>query len=152
MDPWTLSVATVGLCNKEQRLAFRFSLYFDVSSVLSDPGLDSVRLHCHFKNSGPSREFVWSILTKPGLTTICEINRWALVFPVIIIVVIMTTWHPLHSLLLNQWAIDACVNWSARHILIFHSNVVAVIIKPYVLIDWDVNEKKAFAFASICYF
>ena len=138
---------TLGM--EKQFRTFRFSLYFDVTSVLSDPRLDSVWLHSHFKHPCSPRKFVRTILTKPSLSTIREINTWALVLTVVIIVVVVTTWNPLHSLLFNQCAVNTCVDCTATHIFIFHSNVVTVVVQRFILVNWDVNEKKALALTCI---
>jgi len=61
----------------------------------------------------------------------------------------MTTWHPLNSFLLDHCAVDTSVNSTATDHIIFHSNEGAVVIQRFVLIDWDVNEKKAFTLAFI---
>ena len=87
---------------EERRKMLRFSLHFHPSSILSDPSLNAVGRHCHFKNSGTIRHFVWSIASEPGFTTVGKLYPSVLVLTVIVVVVVMTTDNPLNSFLLNQ--------------------------------------------------
>jgi len=126
---------------EEPRKMLRFSLHLNPSSILSDPCLNAVGRHSHFKNSGTICHFVRPIRSPPCFTTVGKFDPSILVLTVIVIVVVMAADNPLNSFLLNQSGIESSVDRGAAHVIVFGSNVSAIVVELVKLIDWDVHKE-----------
>jgi len=122
-----------------------------VSSFLSDPGLDSIWVHRHLKYSSAvaSLPRSRSISSVPSFSTVCEFYTCVLVLTVEVVFVVVTSDHPLNSWLLYHCTEDASVNGPTTDLIAFESNVVTFVINIQILTDWNMNEKKAFALATV---
>jgi hypothetical protein len=83
----------------EETSLARLAVSGDAATVLSDPGLNTVRFHGDFENSSSLTHSFGSIAAKTCLATISKVN--ALVLAPVIIVVVVTARDPLNCFLLN---------------------------------------------------